>query len=356
MNTGDTLTTNTIAGSFNNNNHIIGLLKRTSTSTVAKVFPIGDGTNYRPVSLVPQTSSTSDYTVIYNNSSHSSVNFSQYPNGTPTGAGLHSIANGYYWDISRGNLSTPARIAIGWDATMNVVAPNDIVVAHYNSTLNKWENIMNGNIASGTASSGVAVSDYTTSFSPFGFGSGNGGNALPVELLSFSGSENNGEVILNWRIASQINNDMFQIHKSKNAKNWELVGAVRGNGSTNAEFNYYLIDETPYMGSSYYQLTQIDYNGKTEVFKPIVMNIESTIELTISPNPVDDVLYLTMNETIHGTTKILIMNVIGKTIYQKTFIGDFNTLKLNVEKYRKGYYLLSIDNNEKKGTLKFIKE
>lgn len=356
MSTGDTLTTNTITGSFNSNNHIIGLLKRISTSTVAKVFPIGDGTNYRPVSLVPQTSVTSDYTVIYNNSSHSSVDFSQYTNGTPTGTNLHSIANGYYWDISRGNVSTPARIAIGWDATMNVIAPADIVVAHYNSSTNQWENIMNGNIASGTASGGVAVSDYTVNFSPFGFGSSGGGNSLPVELLSFSGSENNGEVILHWIIASQINNDMFQIHKSKNVKDWVLVGAVRGNGNTNAEFNYYLIDETPYMGSSYYQLTQIDYNGKTKVFKPIVMYIESMIELTISPNPVEDFLYLTINETIHGTTKILIVNAIGKTIYQKTFIGDFSTLKLNVEKYRKGYYLLNIDNDEKKGTLKFIKE
>ena len=86
------------------------------------------------------------------------------------------------------------------------------------------------------------------------------------------------------------------------------------------------------------------------------MEIESMIELTISPNPVEDILYLRMNETIHGTTKISIINAIGKTIYEKTFIGDFNTLKLDVGKYRKGYYLLNINNREKKGTLKFIKE
>jgi hypothetical protein len=149
---------------------------------------------------------------------------------------------------------------------------------------------------------------------------------------------------------------MFQVHKSLNARDWELVGAVRGNGNTNAEFSYYLMDEDPYVGRSYYQLTQIDYNGVSEVFKPIVIEIESMIELTISPNPVEDILYLRMNETIHGTTKITIVNPIGKTIYEKTFIGDFNTLQLNVEKYRRGYYLLSIDNKAKKGTLKFIKE
>ena len=356
MNTNDVLATEMISGTFNNNNHIIGLVKRKSNSTTSMTFPVGDGTNYRPVYITPQTSNTSDYSVIYNNSSHSSVNFSQYPNGTPTGTSLHSIANGYYWDIAKGTGSTPAKIAIGWDATMNVTVANDIVVAHYNSTTSQWENIMNGNIASGTASSGTATSDYTSDFSPFGFGSSTGGNALPVELLSFSGRENNGDILLNWQVASQINNDMFQIHKSRDAREWELVGAVKGNGNTNAEFSYYLVDESPYMGRSYYQLTQIDYNGVSEVFKPITVELMSTIELTISPNPVEDILYLKMNETIHGTTKISIVNTIGKTIYEKTFIGDFNTLRLNVEKYRKGYYLLNIDNKAKKGTLKFIKE
>jgi len=356
MNTGDVLTTNSIAGSFSTASHIIGLLKRTTNNTSSKVFPVGDGTKYRPVSVVPQTSASSDYTVIFNNSSHSSVNFSQYTNGTPTGSNLHSIANGYYWDISKGSGAPPARIAIGWDATMNVTVANDIVVAHYNSTTSQWENIMNGNIASGTASSGMATSDYTSDFSPFGFGSSGGGNALPIELLSFTGTEQNGDVLLNWQVASQVNNDIFQIHKSRDGKEWVLVGAVKGNGNTNAEFSYYLVDEDPYIGRSYYKLTQTDYNGVSETFKPITIEIMSTIELTISPNPVEDILYLRMNETIHGTTKISIVNTIGKTIYEKTFIGDFNTLRLNVEKYRKGYYLLNIDNKAKKGTLKFIKE
>ena len=133
MNTNDVLATEMISGTFNNNNHIIGLVKRKSNSTTSMTFPVGDGTNYRPVYITPQTSNTSDYSVIYNNSSHSSVNFSQYPNGTPTGTGLHSIANGYYWDIAKGTGSTPAKVAIGWDATMNVIAPSDIVVAHYSS-------------------------------------------------------------------------------------------------------------------------------------------------------------------------------------------------------------------------------
>jgi hypothetical protein len=68
MNTGDVLTTNSIAGNFSTASHIIGLLKRTTNNTSTKVFPVGDGAKYRPVSVIPQTSASSDYTVIFNGS------------------------------------------------------------------------------------------------------------------------------------------------------------------------------------------------------------------------------------------------------------------------------------------------
>jgi len=356
MGSGNVLTTDGISGTFNANNHIIGSLNRTSTNTVVKVFPIGDGTNYRPIMLMPQTSTTSEYTAIYNNVGHSSVDFSTYPNGTPTGSNLHSIANGYFWDIEKGVGSTPARIGISWDATMNVIAPPDIVVAHYNSTTSQWENIMGSNVASGTASSGIALSDYTSDFSPFGFGSGNGGNALPIELLSFTGTEHHGEVTLNWDVASQVNNDMFQIHKSLNTSEWEFVGAVKGNGNTNAELSYYLIDNNPYVGRSYYRLTQIDYNGKSEVFKPITINVESTVEITLSPNPAEGAISLRMNEMLYGVTTITVINAIGEIMYDKTFDNKFNTLKIDLEDYAKGFYLLNIKNNQKNETLRFIKK
>jgi len=356
MGSGDVLTTDGISGTFNVNNHIIGSLNRTSTNTVAKVFPIGDGTNYRPIMLVPQTSTTSEYTAIYNNTGHSSVDFSTYPNGTPTGSNLHSIANGYFWDIEKGVGSTPARIGISWDATMNVSIAADIVVAHYNSTTSQWENIMGSNLASGTASSGIALSDYTSDFSPFGFGDLSGGQVLPIELLSFTGTEHHGEVTLNWEVAAQVNNDMFQIHKSLNAKEWEFVGAIKGDGNTNAELSYYLVDNNPYMGRSYYRLTQIDYNGKSEVFKPITINVESTVEITLSPNPAEGAISLRMNEMLYGVTTITVINAIGEIMYDKTFDNKFNTLKIDLEDYAKGFYLLNIKNNQKNETLRFIKK
>jgi hypothetical protein len=356
MGSGNILTTDGITGTFNTNNHIIGSLNRTSNNTIAKVFPIGDGTNYRPLVLIPQTNTQSNYTAIFNNTSHSSVDFSTYPDGTPTGGNLHSIANDYYWDIDKGVGSTPARIGISWDATMNVIAPTDIVVAHYNSTTSQWENIMGGNTASGTASSGTAISDYTSDFSPFGFGSQNGGNALPIELLSFTGEVFESNVILDWEVASQVNNERFIVERSIDAKDWELVGDVIGAGNTNSEYSYRLIDVNPIVGTSYYRLTQVDFNGKSESFYPIKVYVENTIGLVISPNPVKGDLHLFAGEDLRGITDIAIFNILGEIVYEETFEGRFNKFNVNLRDMKKGSYIMKINNSLKQGTLKFIIE
>ena len=37
-------------------------------------------------------------------------------------------------------------------------------------------------------------------------------------------------------------------------------------------------------------------------------------------------------------------------------LGNWKVIELDVNEYKKGYYLLDVDHNHRKGTLKFIKE
>ena len=63
-----------------------------------------------------------------------------------------------------------------------------------------------------------------------------------------------------------------------------------------------------------------------------------------------------LEETLRGVTNLTIFNTKGQKVYNKSFIGDYKVLHLNVDRYKKGYYLLEVDHNQRKGTLKFIKE
>ncbi len=45
---------------------------------------------------------------------------------------------------------------------------------------------------------------------------------IPVELISFTSSVNENNVILNWQTATETNNQGFQIEETKNCKTKEV--------------------------------------------------------------------------------------------------------------------------------------
>ena len=206
-----------------------------------------------------------------------------------------------------------------------------------------------------TIAGGYAQKTGFTSFSGFGVG-GTGGGALPIDLVSFGATPIDDHVQVNWTVACQVNNDFFTIQRSIDTENWVDVGVIQGEGTNNEMMEYILIDDEPFDGTSYYRLSQTDYDGTTEVFNPVVVNIVLPIVFSINPNPVTDVLFLYLEDQIDGRTDIVIYNTRGKQVYKKSFIGEFTTLKLRVKDLNRGYYVLTVTQDKKSGTLKFIKE
>jgi len=106
----------------------------------------------------------------------------------------------------------------------------------------------------------------------FSIGSSSGG-ALPITLTSFDGelmgSDFDLKTKLNWEVASQLNNDYFVIEHSIDGYVWEEVDIIMGDGTTSEFMSYESIHEDPINGYNYYRLTQVDYDGQYETFKPI---------------------------------------------------------------------------------------
>ena len=106
-----------------------------------------------------------------------------------------------------------------------------------------------------------------------------GGSPLPIELVSFNGEvllEMDPIVILDWTVASQVNNDYYEIQRSIDVEQWETIEKVIGAGTNNTQMHYSIIDDNPVLGISYYRLKQTDYNGESETFNPISIIINST--------------------------------------------------------------------------------
>ena len=346
---------------------INGNLRRYIASTGTYEFPIGSGTaptNYHKIDLI--NSSLVGVTYIDASAGDMPAGNMFDLNTSQTGSMLTEVYD-KEWTLTPNTQPTGGTYGVNLylngvsglyvtDNTFTIVKRDDNSTSWADwSTYESTTTIPVGGDPGRTVASGYGQKSGFTSFSKFGFG-GAGGGALPIVLIDW-GAEIVGEsTSLTWSVASQQNNDYYTIHKSLDGYEWEEVTKVPGAGNTNTLMNYNIFDENPYVGQSYYRLMQTDYDGKNEKFNIIGVFYDKPIEISINPNPVEEELTLYLGETLRGNTMVSIYNTKGQRIYNKSFFGEWKIIELNVDKYKKGYYLLDVDHNHRKGSLKFIKK
>ncbi len=93
---------------------------------------------------------------------------------------------------------------------------------------------------------------------------------LPIKLLYFTGTVENGSVRLEWMTASEINNDYFTIYRANDAFSWISISNIPSAGTSSSCIKYSYLDT--YMDSViYYKLRQTDYDAAWEESDPIVV-------------------------------------------------------------------------------------
>ena len=171
---------------------------------------------------------------------------------------------------------------------------------------------------------------------------------LPIELESFTANCNNYYALLQWKTASESNNDYFTIDRTQDGVHFETVAVVKGSGTTSTAHSYSTIDYTPLSGSSYYRISQTDLDGVTTNLNSVVYvpceNAESVNAFTVNNNTID----VQINSNSVDTYTITLMNAIGQVISTQTHnvsVG-LNDFKLNPQVAR-GIYILQIVGKEK---------
>ncbi|GAB3928230.1 hypothetical protein GCM10028804_34620 [Larkinella terrae] len=133
-------------------------------------------------------------------------------------------------------------------------------------------------------------------------------DALPVRLLSFSGVSREGKVVMGWSTGREENNLGFEVLKSRDAKAFEKICFVPGNGTNSETSAYHWTDAEVTVGETYYyRLRQIDANGRTELSKIIAVQIESADrDFYLFPNPsVDGRFTLVASGSDHLRVKLV---------------------------------------------------
>ena len=115
---------------------------------------------------------------------------------------------------------------------------------------------------------------------------------IPVELTSFSSSINDNDVTLNWKTATETNNQGFQIDRlktlHKRIDEWQNIGFVNGKGTTTETQSYSFVDENLASGKYLYRLKQIDFDGSYEYSNIIEVEVNAPKKFSLEqnyPNP-----------------------------------------------------------------------
>jgi len=175
---------------------------------------------------------------------------------------------------------------------------------------------------------------------------------LPVEVTSFSASVIGSTVKLNWKTATEVNNYGFEIQRSVQTVNWDVLGFVEGHGNSNSPKEYSFLDsEVNSAGTYSYRLKQIDNDGSYEFSKAIEVNFGSPIKFELSqnyPNPFNPSTTISFNLPKSGVATLKVYNLMGEEI--KTLVEGYkeagiHTFNFNAEGYPSGMYLYRLSTN-----------
>ncbi|MEX2483342.1 MAG: hypothetical protein WED10_02230, partial [Brumimicrobium sp.] len=113
-----------------------------------------------------------------------------------------------------------------------------------------------------------------------------GGNAttncaivLPVELISFEGSEYDKVNDLWWTTASEENNSHFIIEHSSDGETWNEIDQINGAGNSSSEITYNTTHRNFEGGINYYRLKQVDFDGT--INKHNIISIDNSESLKL---------------------------------------------------------------------------
>jgi hypothetical protein len=203
-------------------------------------------------------------------------------------------------------------------------------------------------------------STYTSDWRAiFGNVSFSGSNPLAVSLNSFNATcESNGTDVT-WTTASEKNASHFDLERSRDGQNWEIVKTVQASGNSTTLKTYGVHDPVFYSSTGYYRLKQVDFDGTEEIHGPIAVNCAaSDNSLLVFPNPSNGEFGVEIHSSeVLENASVVVYDNTGKQLLRSELnntLKGTNMVYFSDSKLAAGSYLVVLE-SETKHTLKPVK-
>ncbi|MDO7876104.1 T9SS type A sorting domain-containing protein [Hymenobacter sp. ASUV-10] len=253
---------------------------------------------------------------------------------------------------------SPATVAFSW------LSDNDNGLASFTQA-RIWQ--------SSGASSWIAVGPYVNANSRSISGAANSlsrftvsneAAPLPVELLSFTAVREGDGALLNWRTASEKNNDHFDVEVSTDGRSFTKFAVVAGQGTKAMPTDYTTTDPkllSYHVDQVYYRLKQVDKDGK-ESFSPVrVLRVEvAGFTAFAFPNPMaQNGTTVQIRTAEAGPAELAVYDATGRLLMgvKTQLLVGLNEVKLaEAAKLATGAYFLKVNQGKQHTLLKLVRE
>ena len=173
---------------------------------------------------------------------------------------------------------------------------------------------------------------------------------IPATLGDFSGKLGDNNAMLEWKTYTESGSKHFEVERSLDALNFEVIQTIPGAGNSNAGRSYSYVDNNLPKNAQqlYYRLKMVDLNGKTEYSKVIFLKpsvhtyIERIYPTVISKN---DIIHVKMVSDRSQPSMISVYSTDGRKLIEQPQmlikgLNDFTVNSFALE--GTGTYILQI--------------
>jgi hypothetical protein len=182
----------------------------------------------------------------------------------------------------------------------------------------------------------------------------------PVQLINFKAALQGNTVQVTWSTATETNNSHFNVLRSLNGKDFNSIGRVQGKGTTSIVSTYSFTDGSIAKQNLYYQLEQVDADGKKTFSAIVLVRVDANGQAQVSffPNPIKDKkLSIIMNNAEAGNYTMSLLNAVGAVVYSQVYKVASNNSSIGVQLPQQlpaGLYILQVSNAS--ASMKVVKQ
>lgn len=167
--------------------------------------------------------------------------------------------------------------------------------------------------------------------------------ALPVTFSKYNVQCNDKGTLVTWTTSSEHNSSIFEIQRSTNGIDWEVLGSVNAAGESDIERNYQYLDISG-NGQLFYRVKQVDKDGRFVYTSIRRMTCGGKdLDVVVFPVPAKDVLNVVIKADKAVTTDIQVIDAAGRQVQKimKNLNSGNNSFTLDVSRLPAGQYLLT---------------